>query len=340
VSALLARGSAARAQVEPLLVPVEECRLQLPARVGDYTDFYVGIHHAQGVGALFRPDAPLLPNYKHIPIGYHGRASSLRPSGTALVRPHGQSLPQGAAHPRFGPTQKLDFELELALWMGRGNPLGRPIPLGEAFEHMAGLTLLNDWSARDVQAWEYQPLGPFAGKNFLTSVSPWIVTMEALTPFRCAQAPRARADPRVPAHLFDEGDQAGGALAIELEVTLSSEAMRAAGAAALTLATTDAREMYWTFAQMVAHHTANGCPLEPGDVLGTGTISGPAPGAKGSLLELTANGAQPITLPGGETRSFLEDGDEVTLHARLTAPGRRTIGFGACRGIVRPAALV
>ncbi|MBT0669435.1 fumarylacetoacetase [Novosphingobium profundi] len=340
VSALLAAGSAHRDAIEGLLIPMAQTRPQLPARIGDYSDFYVGIHHAQGVGALFRPDQPLLPNYKHIPIGYHGRASTVRTSDTPLVRPHGQIRDAATGAVRYEPTARLDFELELGLWIARGNPLGSPIPLARAHDHMAGLTLLNDWSARDIQAWEYQPLGPFQSKSFLTTVSPWIVTCEALAPFRLAQPARPQGDPRLLPYLFDEADQAHGALGLELRATLASAAMRRAGTAPLELCRTQARAMYWTLGQMVAHHTANGCALESGDLLGTGTISGAEAGTRGSLLEITRGGADPLALPGGETRTFLEDGDEVALHGRFVAPGRRAIGFGACRGIVMPPALV
>lgn len=336
VSALLKTGAPEQERVDMMLVPMSEAQMLCPAHVGNYTDFYVGIHHAEGVGALLRPDQPLLPNYRHIPIGYHGRASTVRPSGTPLVRPHGQCLPPGSDTPYFAPTQKLDFELELGLWMARGNPLGRPIPLADAFEHMAGITLLNDWSARDVQAFEYRPLGPFQSKSFLTSVSPWLVTVEALAPFRQAQAERAFEEPRIPAYLFDEGDQANGALSLTLSASLASEAMRAAGIAPVTLGSAGASDMYWTLGQMVAHHTANGCALETGDLLGTGTISGRTPDSKGSLMEIAGNGAHPITLPTGESRSFLEDGDEVILSGHLHAEGWRSIGMGVCRGTVMP----
>ncbi|MFZ3483526.1 fumarylacetoacetase [Sphingomonas sp. 3-13AW] len=317
--------------------PAAACTLHLPATVGDYTDFYVGIHHATNVGKVFRPDNPLLPNYKYVPIGYHGRASSVRVSGTPLVRPLGQLKAPDAETPVRAPTRRLDFELEMGVWIGTGNALGETIPIAGAADHVAGLSLLNDWSARDIQAWEYQPLGPFLAKNFLTTVSPWIVTAEALAPFRTAQPGRPEGDPAPLPYLLDADDQASGAFAITLEVSLSSEAMRAAGMAPVRLSRSAATHMYWTIAQMVTHHASNGCDLRPGDLLGTGTISAPARDGFGSLLELTRAGAEPITLPTGELRSFLEDGDELTLAGRAEATGYRSIGFGPCTGVVLPA---
>lgn len=334
-SALLAEDAADRSAVEPLLVPMAEATLHLPARIGDYTDFYVGIHHATNIGTLFRPDNPLLPNYKHVPIGYHGRASTVRPSGVPVVRPHGQTKAPDADAPSFGPIKRLDYELEVGVWMGTGNALGQPIPIGQALEHVAGLTLLNDWSGRDVQAWEYQPLGPFLSKSFLTTVSPWLVTMEALAPFRAAQPPRAAGDPRPLPYLWDDADQARGAFALELEVFLSTERMREAGMIPVRLSHGPAANMYWTVAQMVTHHASNGCEMNTGDLLGTGTISGPEDGTQGSLMEITRAGRAPITLPTGETRTFLEDGDELTLAGRFTADGAVSIGFGPCSGTVR-----
>jgi len=334
VSALLAHGASERARVEPLLVPMAEADLHLPAHVGDYTDFYVGIHHATTIGSLLRPDNPLLPNYKHVPIGYHGRASTIRPSGTGVVRPFGQTRAPDAPSPAFGPVAKLDYELELGVWLAAGNALGTPIPIGEAHDHVAGLTLLNDWSARDVQAWEYQPLGPFLAKNFLTTVSPWLVTMEALAPFRRPQAPRPEGDPRPLPYLWDDADQASGSFALKLEAHLSSAAMRASGLPALRLSSGPAGAMYWTIAQMVAHHASNGCALQAGDLLGTGTISGGTDDSQGSLMEITRNGANRLPLPSGETRAFLEDGDELTLSGHFEAEGFRSIGFGPCTGTV------
>jgi fumarylacetoacetase len=325
---------AARAQVEPHLHAASACDMHLPCRIGDYTDFYVGIHHALNVGRQFRPENPLLPNYKHVPIGYHGRASSVRPSGEPVIRPNGQTLPPGASAPVFGPAKRLDYELELGVWVGPGNALGEPIPIAQAPDHIAGLCLLNDWSARDLQAWEYQPLGPFLGKNFHTTVSPWVVTTEALAPFRILQAPRPEGDPRPLGYLWDAADQDGGALAMTVEARLLTPAMRAADLAPHRLGSAAAANMYWTLAQILTHHASGGCNLQPGDLLGTGTISGATDDSLGSLLEITGGGAAPILLPTGERRGFLEDGDEVILAARAEAPGRVSIGFGDCRGVI------
>ncbi len=313
------------------------CALHLPVRVGDYTDFYVGIHHATNIGKLLRPDTPLLPNYKWIPIGYHGRASSIRVSGERVVRPVGQRRPPESDRPIFGASTRLDFELELGLWIGAGNPLGKPIAIGDAHRHLAGVSLLNDWSARDFQAWEYQPLGPFLSKNFHTTISPWIVTMEALAPFRAAQAPRPDDDPHPLAYLWDEADQASGAFAIELEVTISSQAMRDRELAPHRISLSDARAMYWTAAQMIAHHTVNGCNLNAGDLLGTGTLSTANSTGLGSLMEITRAGQSPISLPTGEERSFLLDGDELMIGGRAHGEGFVPIGFGPCEAIVAAA---
>ena len=323
--------------VSPALHKAADCRLILPARIGDYTDFYVGIHHAMNVGALFRPDNPLLPNYKFVPIGYHGRASSVRASGEPVVRPGGQRKAPDAEIPAFGPTARLDYELEMGVWIGQGNALGKPIPIAEASEHIAGLCLLNDWSARDLQAWEYQPLGPFLAKNFHTTVSPWVITAEALAPYRIAQPPRPAGDPAPLPYLDDAADRSHGALAIELEVFLSTASMRELGEAPVRLSRGPASNMYWTINQILAHHASNGCNLQPGDLLGTGTISAPTKDGFGSLLELSNGGKEPFTLPNGETRSFLADGDEVILRAHASAPGRATIGFGECRAVIIPA---
>jgi fumarylacetoacetase len=336
VSELLS-GSQYRAALREAIHNAAGCRLHLPARIGDYTDFYVGIHHANNIGRQFRPDNPLLPNYKYVPIGYHGRASSVRPSGEPLVRPRGQRKPPEAETPLVGPSVRLDYELELGVWIGPGNALGTPIPIAEAAEHIAGFCLLNDWSARDFQAWEYQPLGPFLAKNFHTTISPWVVTPEALAPFRIAQPQRPPGDPAPLAYLADSDDQAHGALAITLEVWLSTQAMRARGQEAIRLSRGPASNMYWTVQQIVAHHASGGCNLRPGDLLGTGTISAPTREGFGSLMELTDGGTAPIALSGGETRTFLEDGDEVTLKATAAAPGFVSIGFGECRAAVLPA---
>ncbi|QMW21780.1 fumarylacetoacetase [Sandaracinobacteroides saxicola] len=319
-----------RALGESALVPLADATLHLPCAIGDYTDFYAGIHHAVKVGSLFRPDNPLLPNYKHVPIGYHGRASSVVPSGTAIHRPHGQLA--GPDGPRFAPAERLDIELELGLWIGTGNAPGTPIPIQQAADHIAGYCLLNDWSARDIQAWEYQPLGPFLAKSFATSISPYVITPDALRPFRTAQAARPDGDPAPLPYLGDPADQARGALALNLEVWLSTAAMRAAGLPETRISASDARHLYWTPAQMVAHHSSNGCNLRPGDLFGSGTISGPTPGSEGSLLEATNGSKAPLTLPGGETRTFLQSGDRITLRAWAEAPGHARIGFGDCTG--------
>jgi fumarylacetoacetase len=323
-----------RDEVEPQLVGQTEVRLHVPCLIGDYTDFYVGIHHATNVGKQFRPDNPLLPNYKYVPIGYHGRASSVRASGEPVIRPSGQRKAPDADDPEFGPARRLDYELELGIWIGEGNELGQPIPISEAGEHIAGYCLLNDWSARDLQAWEYQPLGPFLAKNFLTSVSPWVVSPQALAPFRKPMPPRPPGDPQPLPYLDDPVDRESGALGVELEVTLTTEKMRAAGLAPhiLSRGSSDAA-MYWSAAQILAHHSSNGCNLQPGDLIGTGTLSTDSAGGLGSLLEISQGGKQPIRLSNGETRSFLEDGDEVTLKAWCEAGGIR-IGFGECLGRV------
>jgi len=337
LSALLAAGAPEQAEVKTWLHPAVDCALHLPAAIGDYTDFYAGIHHALNVGRLFRPDQPLLPNYKHVPIGYHGRASSVRPSGAPVRRPNGQSLPQGEAAPQFGPSQRLDFELELGVWIGPGNALGEPITIDEADDHIAGLGLLNDWSARDLQAWEYQPLGPFLAKNFMTTVSPWIITAEALAPFRVAQHCRPEGDPAPLPYLQGAVDQAKGAYAITLEVLIQTQAMRQAGLEPHRLGTGPAANLYWTLGQLVTHHASGGCALRPGDLIGTGTISTPDASGLGSLLELTRGGQQPAELPNGETRAFLLDGDLIGLTGRAVAEGYVSIGFGPCQGIIAPA---
>ncbi len=337
LSALLSEGSAERSRVEPLLHRAADCVLHLPATVGDYTDFYAGIHHATNVGRLFRPDNPLLPNYKWVPIGYHGRASTVQPSGEPVRRPNGQRKRPDEEAPGFGPCRNLDYELELGVWIGPGNAPGEPVPIARAADHVVGFCLLNDWSARDVQAWEYQPLGPFLAKSFATTVSPWIVTAEALEPFRTAQPPRPDGDPAPLLYLLDEADQRVGALEIEVEVLLLTERMRAAGSGPHRLSLGSTRHLYWTVAQLVAHHASNGCSLRPGDLLGSGTISAPVPDGYGSLLEITRGGREPIALPNGETRRFLEDGDEVILRARARREGAAQIGFGECRAAVLPA---
>jgi fumarylacetoacetase len=337
LSELLAAGSPAQGQASTLLHPAAECALHVPAAIGDYTDFYVGIHHATNIGKLFRPDNPLLPNYKYLPIGYHGRASSILPSGTPLRRPKGQSKPPGKDLPVVEPSRRLDYELELGVWIGPGNALGEPVGIADAGRHIAGYCLLNDWSARDIQAWEYQPLGPFLAKSFATTISPWIVTPEALAPFRITQPARPAGDPAPFPYLFDETDQREGAFDLELEVLLLTQVMREKGQRPHRLALSNARHMYWTAAQMVAHHTSNGCNLRPGDLVGTGTLSGPEAGSAGSILEATEGGRNPVRLPSGEERRFLEDGDEVILQARGRREGFAPIGFGACRATILPA---
>jgi fumarylacetoacetase len=324
-----------RGDIEPSLIGQSEARMHLPCVIGDYTDFYVGIHHATNVGRQFRPDNPLLPNYKYVPIGYHGRASSVRVSGEPVARPSGQRKPPDAEVPEYGPSRRLDYELELGLWVGRGNAPGEPIPIAEASDHIAGFCLLNDWSARDIQAWEYQPLGPFLAKNFLTSVSPWIVTADALAPFRKPMLPRPDGDPQPLPYLDDAVDRESGALAIQLEVTLSTAKMREQGLVPHRLSNGSAdAAMYWSAAQIVAHHSSNGCNLQPGDLIGTGTLSTGSDAGLGSLLEISRGGKQPIELAGGESRSFLEDGDELTLKAWCEAEGAVRIGFGECVGRV------
>ena len=328
-----------RGKLQPLLVDSLDADMHLPATIGDYTDFYVGIHHATNVGKQFRPDQPLLPNYKYVPIGYHGRASSVRVSGAPLVRPKGQRKPPEADAPDYGPSRRLDYELEMGIWIGRGNDLGTTIPIGAAGKHIAGYCLLNDWSARDLQAWEYQPLGPFLAKNFLTSVSPWVVTPEALAPFRTPMPARPEGDPAPLSYLDDADDRARGGLGVKLRTVLVTERMRREGAAPYVLSEGEAAAaMYWSAAQIVTHHASNGCNLMPGDLIGTGTLSTAEESGLGSLLEISKGGKAPVTLPNGETRSFLEDGDELTLTALCEQPGAAPIGFGWVTGRVLPAA--
>jgi fumarylacetoacetase len=327
--ALFTRGDAAE-RATPFLVPLERAQLHLPCEVGDYTDFYAGIHHAMRIGRQFRPDNPLLPNYRHVPIGYHGRASSVVLTGTPVKRPHGQRA--GPEGPLFGPSTRLDLELELGVWIGPGNELGSPVSIADAADHIAGFCLLNDWSARDIQGWEYQPLGPFLAKNFLTTVSPWIVSPEALAPFRCPAMPRGADEPAPLPYLAHAADQAHGGLALDLSVTLQTAHMRREGVPPAVIARGSSRDLYWTVQQMVAHHTVGGCNLRAGDLFGTGTISGEAADAAGSLIELTAGGTSPIPLATGETRTFLESGDRLAIAATASRPGFASIGFGPCMG--------
>ena len=319
------------------LVPMNKAELFLPVAIGDYSDFYAGIYHAQNAGRLFRPDNPLLPNYQWVPIGYHGRASSVVVSGTPVTRPLGQTKAPDAAAPSFGPSRRLDFELELGFVIGPGNPLGKAVPIGKALDHVFGVTLFNDWSARDLQAWEYQPLGPFLAKSFASTISPWIVTLEALEPFRCAAFKRAADQPAPLPYLLSESDQREGGYDIGMEVHLRTARMRERKAPPARLSRSNFRHSFWTPAQIVAHQASNGCNLKPGDLLGSGTISGPTPDALGALLEMTQGGKNPVSLPGGETRSFLEDGDEVILRGRCARDGYAAIGFGEAAGIVKPA---
>lgn len=304
---------------------VAGAEMLLPVNIGDYTDFYASVHHATNVGSMFRPDNPLLPNYKWVPIGYHGRSSSIVVSGTPVRRPRGQTKDDSAPAPAFGPSKRLDYEMELGMFIGPGNDLGDPIPVGSALDHVFGFCLVNDWSARDVQTWEYQPLGPFLAKSFATSISPWIVTVDALEPFRTRAFERAPGDPQPLPYLQDDTG-----FDINVEVWLRTKQMTEA----VRLSRGNFRDMYWTVAQLVAHHTSNGCNLRPGDLLASGTISGPAKDARGCLLELTWRGTEPIHLPSGEVRRFLEDGDEVILSAYCEREGHPRIGFGECRGVV------
>ena len=319
------------------LVPVETVDLLLPVEIGDYTDFYASIHHATNIGTMFRPESPLLPNYKFVPIGYHGRASSIVVGGTAVRRPMGQIKDDQAPAPVFGPTRALDYECEIGAYIASGNVLGTEIRLADAEKHLFGMSLLNDWSARDIQRWEYQPLGPFLAKNFATSVSPWVVTADALAPFRVPGFDRPAGDPDPLPYLFSDANQRGGGIDIAVEVWLSTARMRAENVAAVRLSQSSLATMYWTMAQLITHHASNGCNLRPGDLLGSGTISGPARDSRGCLQEMVGRAGESITLPGGEQRRFLLDGDEVTLRGFCERPGAARIGLGECRGLVIPA---
>ena len=333
----LTAASQQQAALTPCLLAQSAAQMAVPCRIGDYTDFYTGIHHATTVGKLFRPDNPLLPNYKWVPIGYHGRSSSIGVSGQQVRRPLGQLMPPGATVPERAPCKRLDYELELGVFVAGGNALGEPIPIEQADAHLFGLTLLNDWSARDMQAWEYQPLGPFLAKNFATTISPWIVTMDALEPFRCAFGHPAE-DPQPLPYLDSAKNRAEGGYAIELEVWLQTAQMRAAGQAPTRLMRSNfGQSAYWTLAQMLTHHASNGCNLQPGDLLGTGTQSGAAAEEGGSLLELSLGGKQALTLANGETRTFLQDGDTLILRGYAHKDGARRIGFGDCAATVLPA---
>ncbi len=336
LSRALREGAAGQAKLAACLVPQSQAEYGVPARIGDYTDFYTSVYHATNIGRQFRPDNPLLPNFKWIPIGYHGRASSIGVSGQTFPRPVGQTLPPGASEPTFGPCQRLDIELELGIFVGTGNALGEPVAMAQAEDHVFGVCLLNDWSARDIQAWEYQPLGPFLSKNFATTISPWIVTLEALAPYRVPFL-RPDADPQPMPYLDSEVNRQQGSLDIQLQVGLLTPKMREAGQGDATICRTSYRHAYWTVAQMVTHHTVNGCNLQPGDLLGTGTLSGPTLDQAGALIELTTGGKNPLQLPGGESRTYLEDGDAVVIRGWCEKAGAARIGFGECRGTVLPA---
>jgi fumarylacetoacetase len=336
ISAGLAEGSSRQAEWQAALMAQSAVDMAVPCRIRDYTDFYTGIHHATSVGKLFRPDEPLLPNYKWVPIGYHGRASSIGVSGQAFRRPLGQTKGPNETEPSLRPSHRLDYELELGIFMGAGNELGESVSIDDAESHAFGLVLLNDWSARDVQAWEYQPLGPFLAKNFASTISPWMVTMEALAPFR-STFERAESDPQPLPYLESTTNRQQGGLDVALEVWLQTAKMREAGVGPQRLSQSNFSDAYWTLAQMITHHTVNGCNLQPGDLLGSGTLSGPEPDQAGSLLELSAGGKKALTLANGETRTFLEDGDSVILRAHCVRHGFRRIGFGDCQGQVLPA---
>jgi fumarylacetoacetase len=339
ITDLLRDGSSgarrAQARRDEFLVPISDARLQLPVAIGDYTDFYASIDHATNVGKMFRPDNPLLPNYKHVPIGYHGRASSIVVSGTPVRRPSGQTRAPDDDAPSFGPTRMLDYESELGLYIGRGNETGSVISLADADDHIFGYCLVNDWSARDIQTWEYQPLGPFLAKNFATTVSPWVVTAEAVEEFRVPARKRSRDDPPPLDYLSSDMNERLGGIDAHLIVSISSERMRNEGLEPMQLSDSPFTSMYWTMSQLVTHHASNGCNLRTGDLIASGTVSGPSPSEMGCLLELTRRGANPVMLPTGESRAFLEDGDEVIMRGFLGAEGN--VGFGECRGVILPA---
>ena len=343
LSRLLRDGNAQEGRARACLVPMKDAELGLPAAIGDYTDFFASVFHAQNTGSMFRPDNPLLPNYKHVPIAYHGRASSIRVGSTtapqSFPRPLGQTKPADAPAPVFGASKRLDYELEVGMWIGRGNALGTRIPVDTAEQHVFGLCLLNDWSARDIQAWEYQPLGPFLAKNFASTISPWIVTTEALAPFRAPAFARPDGDPQPLPYLDSAENRASGGIDIQLEVLLLTAKMRADGTAPVRLSGSNFKDSYWTPRQMVAHHTVGGCDLHAGDLFGSGTMSGPGKDQFGSLLELSWGGKNPIALGNGETRTFLDDGDTLIIRAHCERAGFARIGFGDCAGTVLPAVM-
>lgn len=324
-------------KIEPALVPISDLRFQIPASIGDYTDFYCSIFHATNVGSMFRPDQPLMPNYKYVPIGYHGRASSIVVSGTDVKRPHGQNRSDAEKPPVFIPAKSLDYEMELGFFVGKGNELGTPIDIKDAEDHIFGVCLVNDWSARDIQAWEYQPLGPFLAKNFATSVSPYVVTMEALAPFRTPAFERGRDDPQPLDYLSDDNNRKFGGLDINLEVYIQTEKMRASNIEPHKISRSNTKDLYWTIGQMLTHHASNGCNLQTGDLMATGTVSGKEKSERGCLLEMTWRGTEPIDLASGEQRRFLEDGDEIIMKGFCEREGFRRIGLGECRGRILPA---
>ncbi|MEX2154309.1 MAG: fumarylacetoacetase [Gemmatimonadaceae bacterium] len=327
-------NAAARRRASELSIPLKDAEMRLPAKIGDYSDFYASMHHAMNVGSMFRPDNPLLPNYKYVPVGYHGRASSIVVSGTPIRRPMGQTRDDANAAPVYGPSRRLDYEIEVGAFVGAGNPQGETIPISRAEDHLWGLCLVNDWSARDIQSWEYQPLGPFLAKSFATSVSPWVVTLDALAPFRVPAVPRPAGDPAPLPYLSDAADQQRGGIDLTLEVWLRSAAMRANDAAPMLVSRGRFRDMYWTVGQMVAQHASNGCNLQPGDLIASGTVSGPSKESRGCLLERTWRGSEALELPTGERRAFLEEGDEVIMRGYAEREGFRRIGLGECVGVV------
>ena len=338
LSQLLSGSPGDNTVINPLppgaLVPMSEADLFLPAAIGDYTDFYASIYHATNVGKLFRPDNPLLPNYKHVPIAYHGRASSIVLSGTDVTRPKGQAVQGGSTNPAYGPSQMLDYEAEVGFFVGRGNALGETIAIDAAEDHLFGICLVNDWSARDIQSWEYQPLGPFLAKNFATTISPWVVTWEALEPYRVPAFFRPPADPQPLPYLASEKDRNEGGLDLSIEVYIRSMLMREGRLRPFRLSQASFADIYWTPAQMLTHHASNGCSLKPGDLFASGTVSGPDAGSQGSMLELTRRGAEPVVLPTGEERKFLHDGDEIIMRAYFQREGAARIGLGECAGLI------
>jgi fumarylacetoacetase len=333
LSRALRENAAEAPALRPCLIPQDQVEYEVAAHIGDYTDFYTSVHHATNIGRQFRPDNPLLPNYKWVPIGYHGRSSSIIVSGTDFRRPIGQTMPPGASEPSLGPSKRLDIELELGIFIGQGNAQGDPIPMAQAEAHVFGICLFNDWSARDIQGWEYQPLGPFLSKNFASTISPWVVTLEALAPYRVPFT-RAEGDPQPLPYLDSPDNRSAGAFDIQLQVDLQTPAMRESGQGGASICRTSYRHAYWTVAQMVAHHTVNGCNLRPGDLFGSGTLSGPTLDQAAALIELTQGGKQPLQLPNGEARTWLEDGDTVVLRGWCEKQGAARIGFGECAGTV------